>query len=250
MTRPIGANTFHWRLQKDSSVLPLPSHLIGQIKANFRRIIGVFGRLLKLVGRIILLMTFIIGGCTIYDEAIGDGALPTFNRLQAVSPAFARQATRNTTQTLPSNCSKSQAWQAMTASRELLTALSPEIAAWLYTLHAQNRVILHEPAENLPTMFHAAEDTQVIAAYRHIDGKLYLAQMFWQLSDGQKVAVLAHEYRHYRQNLPKRISRQLAQIAGGGQLRYRSLIEDEAFAYERQAQTALGLGGTDAIPVN
>ncbi len=246
MTLPIGANALNRLFQLAPSI----SGAIGgtfhgiptsRVNADFNRIIQFFQLALRQMMRVILLMALIIGFCTIYDEAIGDGALPSFNTLKAISPAFAAQAIRNTTQTLQPDASEAKHWQAMAPSRELLTALSPEIAAWLYKLRQQDRLAFHEPSESLPTVFHAASETQVIAAYRHLDGTLYLGQTFWRLSDGQKAAVLAHEYRHSRQNLPKRISRQLAQIAGGGGLHYQSLIEDEAFAYERQAQAALGL---------
>lgn len=239
MTLPIGANAFNWILRLAPAAsgtgtiyLPAPS---------FHRLSHLVGKALNQVLRVILLMALIIGFCTIYDEAIGDGTLPTFNVIKSASPAFTAQAMRNTTQALQPNASDAIQWQAMAPSRELLTALSPEIAAWLYELQAQNRLVFHEPAESLNAVFNASAETRVIAAYRHLDGKLYLGQAFWQLSDGQKVAVLAHEYRHARQNLPKRISRQLAQIAGGGRLHYQSMIEDEAFAYERQAQAALGI---------
>ena len=238
MTLPIGANALNRIFQLAPSVPGIPTIWPG---THFNRIIQFFRLALRQMMRVILLMALIIGFCTIYDEAVGDGSLPSFNTLKTVSPAFAAQAAQNTTQTLQPNASEAKHWQALAPSRELLTALSPEIAAWLYDLRQKNRIVFHEPSENLTAVFHSAAETQVIAAYRHLDGKLYLGQAFWQLSDGQKAAVLTHEYRHARQNLPKRISRQLAQIASGGWLHYQSPIEEEAFAYERQAQAALGL---------
>lgn len=190
--------------------------------------------------RILILFLLLIGLCTVFDEVIGDGTLPRFNELKTVAPALISQAKRNTTYIFNYQ-SDAKAWSALKPSRELLTALSPEIAAWLYDLHQKQQIVYREPSHTDAKTYGLPTDTPLIAAYRHLDGKLYLGKAFWALPDGQKIAVLAHEYRHFRQNPPKRFSRQLAQLMGGGRLHYTSTIEDEAFAYEKQAQAALGL---------
>lgn len=192
------------------------------------------------IGRILLLFLLLIGLCTVFDEVVGDGDLPHFNTLKAIDPDITTKANQNTTAALIANPTASIAWQAMAPSRDLLTALSPEIAAWLYQLHQENRIIYTAPTDAYGS-YGITPDARLIAAYRHLDGKLYLSQEFWALSDGQKVVVLAHEYRHYRQNAPKRLSHMLAQLLSAGRLRYHSAIEDEAFSYERQAQSALGI---------
>jgi hypothetical protein len=192
------------------------------------------------IGRILLLFLLIIGLCTVFDDTIGDGALPQFNALNIIAPKLATQAKQNTTATFTTHPTASDAWQAMGPSRDLLIALSPEIAAWVYQMHQEHRIIYTTPTDAYAT-YGIASNTPLLAAYRHMDGKLYIGHAFWTLSDGQKVVVLTHEYRHYRQNAPKRISHMLAQLLGGGQLHYESRIEDEAFSYEHQAQAALGI---------
>jgi hypothetical protein len=191
------------------------------------------------IGRMLMLLLLLIGLCTVFDNTIGDGPLPHFNSLKTMTSSLIAAAHRNTTARL-THLNSYQAWPALAPSRDLLTALSPEISAWLYDLHRQNRILYTTPTDAYGA-YGVTADTPILAAYRHIDGKLYLGQNFWHLSDGQKVAVLAHEYRHSRQNAPKRIGTMLAQLLGGGQLRYASRIEDEAFDYERQAQSALGI---------
>lgn len=201
---------------------------------------AVMRQLLKRVGRLLILAIALIGLGTVYDEVIGDGTLPHLNQVAAIKPVYPILARQNTTQSLSTPLTAPEAGQALSPSRNLLIALSPEIGAWLYDLHQQGHIVYTEPAESL-TIYSKQDGTETIAAYRHLNGTLYIGKTFWRLSDGQKAAVLAHEYRHFRQNLPKRISRQLAQLAGAGHFDYQSPIEEEAFAYERQALSALGL---------
>lgn len=191
-------------------------------------------------GRLMIILIAIIGLGTIYDEAIGDGPLPRLNRIAAIKPSVTEMARQNSTRHLPAQATAIAKWNALSPSRDLLTGVSPQISAWLYELQQQERIIYSEPQESL-SLYPMPKDTEAIAAYRHINGRLYLGNAFWRLSDGQKVAVLAHEYRHSQQSLPKRISRQLAQLAGMGHFDYQSPIEEEAFAYERQALSAVGL---------
>jgi hypothetical protein len=219
---------------------PINTTRIPALKPSLGDLLGAGQSALQAAGRILLILIAVIGLSTIYDEAIGDGQLPHLNRIAALQPAVTTLARQNSTQQLSADKTPLEAWQALQPSRELLTGISPEISAWLYELHQQHRILYQEPEESL-SIYAMPNGTETIAAYRHITGRLYLGHAFWRLSDGQKVAVLAHEYRHYRQNPAKRISRQLAQLAGMGRFDYQSPIEEEAFAYERQALDALGL---------
>jgi hypothetical protein len=220
-----------------SHTAPIPQH-------SAPKPISLFSNACKKIGyhlsRITMLLLLIIGVCTVFDETIGDGELPHFNNLKAATSDVAWQAKRNTTYRFYYQ-TDAKAWSALKPSRQLLMALSPEIAAWLYDMHRNQHIIYHAPTNTNAATYALPPNTPLIAAYSHLQGKLYLGRTFWDLSDGEKIAVLAHEYRHFRQNPPKRFSRQLAQLIGLGRLHYTSLIEDEAFAYEKQAQAALGL---------
>lgn len=191
----------------------------------------------RILGRWLVLALVLLGACAIYEEAIGDGPMPRFNGVIR-QPELLRSAHRNSTRMLP--VVGADYWQALGASRRLLTVTSPEIASWLYGLRQQGRLEFTEPRESVFLYAREAE-TSILAAYRPLNGKLYIGSSFWSISDGEKAAVLAHEYRHARQSFPKRLRRQVAQLLTWGRFRYQSTLEAEAFDYERQARFALGL---------
>lgn len=201
--------------------------------------INAFSDALSMLKRLVLTLLILLGACTLYDQAIGDGRLPRFNELASSSSISALSRMNSTSAYAPMENLRT-GWLAMAHSRELLTAISPEIVVWLYDLNQKNRIEYGKAPATL-FLYGKSSDTPVMAAYEVLSGKLYIGSAFWALSDGEKAAVLAHEYRHTRQNWPKQISDRLAQLASGGQLRYQSRLEAEAFDYERQARAALGL---------
>jgi hypothetical protein len=126
-------------------------------------------------------------------------------------------------------------------------AVSPEVALWLYQLHTQNRLEFGQPAGT--GLYAQKQEGEALAAYLRLSGKLSIGPGFWTLTDGEKTAVLAHEYRHARQNWPKQISVQVSQLVTNGQLQYESRLEAEAFDYERQVRSALGLSPFQATAI-
>ncbi len=198
--------------------------------------------------RITLMLLICIGAATVWDAKIGDGPLPTFNTLTsdvAEHRLLARMAQRNSTadwhpllaHTAPHSADY---WAALYPSRRLLNTLSPTITKWLDTLHREEHITLSEP-EDIHATYQVSADTELLAAYRYSENTLYLGQGFWRLRDGEKAAILTHEYRHSRQNVGKRLSHQLAQLIGLGNLQQDSPMEAEALAYEQAAKMAMGL---------
>lgn len=177
----------------------------------------------------------VLGLCTLYDQGVGDGKLPSFNDLSGIRE-IRSAARQNSSQNLkaPAN------WQTLSGGRSLLLALSPPLAHWLYQLHHQRKIVYAPPA-HWQSAYGQSSETPLLAAYEPWSGKLYIGTAFWALDDGEKAAILAHEYRHARQNWPKVISHRLAQWLIHGQLQYHAPLESEAFDYERQARAALGL---------
>lgn len=229
------------RLVYERAVVTLPG--LVSAWASQRQLAALSG-MFSLCKRLILTLLILLGACTLYDQAIGDGRLPRLNDLSGIS-SFSAQARSNTTLNSLENPAIQPGWNHLAASRELLTAVSPEIAAWLYTLHEQNRIVYGSPL-HLSAFYGKTSETPVLAAYEKLGGKLYIGNDFWVLNDGEKAAILAHEFRHSRQNWPKVLSHRLAQLIGGGQFHYQSSLEAEAFAYERQVRSAFGLSPLSA----
>jgi hypothetical protein len=78
------------------------------------------------------------------------------------------------------------------------------------------------------------------AAYQVRNQTLSLGNRFWSLDNGDKLAALAHEYRHSRQNPWKFMSVALQRVLTGKGHEYGSQLEDEAFAYQYQVYEAIG----------
>lgn len=177
----------------------------------------------------------ILGLCALYDQGIGDGKLPALNDVSG-SPEVLSAARYNSTLTIkgPAN------WENLSGGRRLLLLLSPQLAEWLYQLNNRQKII-YETRGNWRSAYGKTSQTPLLAAYEPWSGKLYIGSAFWKLPDGEKAAVLAHEYRHSRQNWPKVLSHRLVQWITHGQLQYESSLENEAFDYERQARAAFGL---------
>ncbi|WP_303673353.1 hypothetical protein [Vampirovibrio chlorellavorus] len=177
----------------------------------------------------------LLGLCTLYDQGVGDGTLPGLNDLSGIRE-IRSAARQNSSRSLKGPAH----WQSLSGGRSLLLALSPSLADWLYQLHHQRKIVYAAPA-HWQSAYGQSSETPLLAAYEPWSGKLYIGADFWTLSDGEKAAILAHEYRHARQNWPKVISHRLAQWLMHGQLQYHTPLEREAFDYERQARAALGL---------
>jgi hypothetical protein len=175
----------------------------------------------------------------LYDQAIGDGPLPPINNVSAVSK-FRTLSQINSTLDLPPALTSTEGWQALSQSRAMIVVLSPEIEEWLYDLKRKDKITYGKAPTTL-SFYKKSAGTPIFAAYEPLGGKLYIGIDFWGLSNGEKAAILAHEYRHARQNWPKLISIRLMQGLWGGQLSDQSRLENEALDYERQARAALGL---------
>jgi len=228
-------NTSTWELPKPAEVSqpsltkPLGQTILQVIAWGMRRVINVA-----------TLMLIIIGLGTVWNATIGDGSLPQLTALTHLSPKQAQLAQHSTTANLPITTIRSSYWEALSSSRSLLLSLSPQLAQWLLNLHLRQHIKIQDP-DDIHQTYHVSSETPLLAAYRFNEDTLYLGEAFWKLSDGQKVTVIAHEYRHSRQNFGKRLSVQLAQWMGLGQLQAISPLEDEARDYERQAANALGI---------
>jgi hypothetical protein len=212
----------------------------GSSAGFWRRLLFAGRKLLMFGGRLAIMLVLFIGLGTVYNETVGDGALPRIHPVPASALKLRQSTLLNTSASLPGTASPEARWAAMASSRKLLGIVSPDIAQWLERLHAEGRIAYEAPPDTL-LVYDRPVDTSLLGAYRHFNGKLYLGQDFWDISDGEKVCVLVHEYRHSRQNLPKQIAIQLARLLVGKASEYASPIEDEAFVYEHRAYQALGL---------
>lgn len=194
---------------------------------------GFLKKSLRSARNCFILLLAAIGGGQVYNTAVGDGRMPRLNALDTTSTVVQDKLNTNTTQHLVAQESVDPEtyWQAMQPAMEILEEVSPEIAAWVRQKQDTQKIVYGQPMIG---------GDGPIAAYHPVFNNLYICQPFWEMKDGDKAAVLAHEYRHSRQNLPKMFSDRIAQLLSLKINEYPCHIEDEAYLYEKEFYQALG----------
>jgi hypothetical protein len=122
-------------------------------------------------------------------------------------------------------------WQALQPTLSLLWAINPDIAVWLKQLNRHNRILW----KTHPTLF----NWPVLASYEWRLNYFYLGPRFWKLSEGDKAAVIAHEYFHYKQNKFWMVGDTVLETLTGKLPEYGSRTEDEAHLYQLYAYKAM-----------
>jgi hypothetical protein len=189
----------------------------------------------------LVMLLALVGGGQVYDAAIGDGPLPQMKQLSRVDPDLHQQALQNSTAELAwggkRERTESEYWEALQPTLKILRTVSPEIAEWVESQRASGKLSYDLPSLHI----------EPVAAYHPILRTLYINHdHFWGLKDGEKAAVLAHEYRHARQNIPKVTSSRLTQLLSGRFFEYPCQLEDEAHLYEKALLEALGMSSYSA----
>jgi hypothetical protein len=213
-----------------SHVIPgtLPLNLPGRKAWQGLRIVARF------VTNVLVLLMALAGLANLVSVTVQDGQLPSFTPLSA----HARRAVfENRTAFLGEHALPSEYWSALQPTMRLVDEISVPIGGWVRRLQRETR-IHYQP---LPIHAVLSSRHDVLAAYDANFGTLTLAPGFWQLTDGEKATVLAHEYRHARQNRAKIIASAIVQFLNGGMFQYGSPLEDEAHLYQLEAYRALGM---------
>lgn len=130
-------------------------------------------------------------------------------------------------------------WHALQPSLSILKAINPDIAHWINRLNQNHRMLWKQHA----TLF----NWPVLASYDWRNDTFYLGPEFWKLQEGEKAAVLAHEYFHYRQNRFWLIADTLQEGLTGKLSEYGSRTEDEAHLYQWYAYQAMHMPPSDLV---
>lgn len=200
-----------------------------------------------------IMLSAVVGGGYMYDQAVGDQNVPVFQTLipketkSGLPKHLDALLDTNTTsrfqpglslkRMVPENgkMAAEQGYQYLQPSLSIVRQVVPEIADWYATMQQDGRLVFgtHERAEK----FYGAD---VYAAYDQIRGTLNIGPAFWDMSELDKAANLVHEFRHAKQNMPKVISDRLGQALTLRILSDECRIEDEAYLYQEAFYRALG----------
>ena len=175
------------------------------------------------------ILTLAILGAFELWSAQGDGPIPTFRPIPA-------SAVLNPHQVSSGRCmlrcaSDAERWAGLAPALAILKSTNPEIADWVERSHAEGRLVFTN---------HTKDDGDHVAYLAKFDlfqRELRIGPGLFAEPDGSIAAVLAHEYRHSRQKLPKVISYALSFVflENGDP----SIIENDAVLYEQAARRAI-----------
>lgn len=196
-----------------------PTQIIKKIASSFLRIAICF---LSLIGLVVCIGAF-----------TGNETVQPFRSLQSFRPELLSSRNQILTSNTMDQYSARDHWEALHHAQALLWAINPDISSWLISLQKRNRIIWTTRS----TLF----NWPVIASYDWRSDDLYFGPGFWQLSEGDKAAVIAHEYFHYRQNKIWMIGDTLLETITGKLSEYGSKTEDEAYLYQLFAYRAMGM---------
>lgn len=188
---------------------------------------------LKFTTRTIFVLVVILGAATAYDSSVGDGELPSFAHLGYASannlprPKFAHDPDLKLIYyRRPYNEThvKNHLWEEIHDSVRILYRISPRIGTWVRQQYQNDKIVFSDGNGSFCT-------------YDYFTGVLTLRRGFFTQNEGKKAVMLAHEYRHSRQNYGK-LLRYIAShlFTSGGQ---ESIVENDAYLYEQDAVLAL-----------
>ena len=215
----------------------------------------VFPRSLRqMVVNVVMGLGLAGGGAFLASYDPGDGPMPTLNYLERVAPNLLNAAQENTTGRFIEgenfsgkkrglSHSADEYWRGLQPTLELLNAVAPEIHSWVISQYNSGKLLFSADEVNeLKDHQELGEATEEQACFNYKTGELPLLRTFWSLKDGEKAAFFIHEYRHYRQNMVKRVRITVNQvITGKGSNNYLNPLEDEAYLYQQEALMALGI---------
>jgi hypothetical protein len=174
-----------------------------------------------------------IGGGFAYNAVVGDGPLPPMKQMDGNDAAWRQRLNARLPYTQQFGApSDEQHWTNLQPALAIVDEVSPEIGQWVRQQRDSGKLSFSIPDRTLE---------EALAAYDPLNKSLHIAPAFWQLRIGDQAAVLVHEFRHSRQNMPKSVAIRLTQLITGDILHYPSQIEDEAYDYQLDFYRAIGL---------
>jgi hypothetical protein len=137
----------------------------------------------------------------------------------------------NSTRNLYGDFKEEHCWDAMQPSLQILDKVCPEAADWVRDRHAKGKLVWEE------------ESTGTYARYDYINKRLTFNKASFLENDGIKASILAHEFRHARQNHTKFYRAVVAcMICREPQP---NIVETDAYLFEKRIIIAIFMGRSD-----
>lgn len=171
-----------------------------------------------------MVVLFILGGTTAYDVLVGDD-IPAINNIGRYSEERKIAFDSPFIEYRSGEYSDEEMWKAIQESVQILDKVCPESAEWVRDRHKQG--CLHWDSS----------DGTIYAKYDYYTGCLTINPILFGTCNARRASILAHEFRHSRQNYTKFLRSVFAHSVLGEPKT--SIVEDDAELFEAQVLLAI-----------
>lgn len=169
----------------------------------------------------ILAIILFFGFLSVYDLIVGD-KVPKLIKLSHIHPATT-MAGYNTTKNKNVE-GKHDLWLELQPTLKILDHVCPEAANWFRVKYATGKVVLNKESKNY-------------ASYNCVTDKVKINKLLLNEVDGVKASIIAHEFRHSRQNWSKYVKSFLSQLIFN---KYEPrILETDAYLFEKEIKEIL-----------
>jgi len=159
----------------------------------------------------------LLGFASFYDIVYGDGYIPDPIHIGIRS----RERTMvhyNTSTHIRFSSSEEECWNALETTLTILDKTAPHVSDWTRKQMKEGRIVFEK------------ENTRTYARYNAFSDTLIINYVTMVQTDGHKASILAHEWRHSRQNWGKWVKSIIACMILGK--KRESILENDAYLYE------------------
>lgn len=169
-----------------------------------------------------LLIIGILGLCEVYDICVPE-VVPEVNSLPPTSTEarFARQNSTSQVGIKDSNL----LWSDLRKPLYILDRVCPEASQWVRDRYYHGKLVW------------PVNHDGYIAKFNYGTKQLFIYPLFFDENDGKKAAILAHEFRHSRQNITKLIRRAFAYAMLKQTQDW--VVENDAYYFQQQVELAI-----------
>lgn len=167
-----------------------------------------------------------MGAASVYDSTIGDGDIPEpieLGRLSDVRTLARFNSTANFAH--EEYRTKEECWDNLQPTLKVLHKVAPHVESWINDQQANGKII------------YEGESRGLICTFDCISRELTIYPALWSEQDGIKASILAHEWRHSRQN-PQKFAKYVLSYVITRELKD-DLVENDAYLYEKQTYEAI-----------
>ncbi len=189
---------------------------------------------------VLILIVAIIGLAQVVSVGVGDPVLPRMFDFDQYGNGHQKVLYRYDSTAFLSGqhdkVSQDTYWASLQSTIAILQVTNPDVTMWLDTLRRQDKVRFR-----LMRVQQRIWGSRVQASFNVFTGKLHIGESFWRMRNGDRAAILVHEFVHDRQSRIKIFADVMTELLAGRLGEYGSRLEDEAHLYQWECYRAMNM---------